>query len=410
MRREYERPAVGCVLTDSNLNFFVTRDLKPDGQGGWLMLSSIGCSATPTGYESNTLLSKLDSSFNPVWHHLYGGADGRSDYARKLLIEEDGYLLLCLDEETTFADNQAPSYHVQMYKVDTGGGNVMWEYTSADTIWKEASDIMRTADGGYLWCGNDGIKDIANPAYPQHRYRPRIEKLDSNRNTEWAIYTRGIRGGPAPNMHFASLSDGDVAVAGVAGMYHEDEKDSSRGGHYATLARLDPITGAIRWQRRYRAPGDTDAVNGMDVQIYDLQATADGGFVMVGMANDMAWPQELPNCRSWIIKVDANGCLGPDDPQCKEAPAGGFFTLVKSATAFSLHPNPTATGAFTLAAPAPALVAVHDAAGRAVLSQTVAAGTTVLQLPPSAPPGVYAVRILPTGGSPSQTLRLVLRR
>jgi hypothetical protein len=75
------------------------------------------------------------------------------------------------------------------------------------------------------------------------------------------------------------------------------------------IAKYDSI-GNLLWHRKYlyvNSPYDFH-------EMYDLKATRDGGYIMVGEATDN-WLDnpnlELPRQQAWILKVDECGCLVP---------------------------------------------------------------------------------------------------
>ncbi len=408
MYKEIDNPAV-CVQPVLSRRRFVTHDMVPDGQGGWLMASRATCAYGASDAETPFYLTKLDSNFDVVWHRLYGQGEYKLNLPTRILIESDGYLIVSSLEQIT--PPGAPfETRTRMTKVDTAG-TVLWQWTSTDSLFTYALDVIRTADGGYLLAGAGGKIYYDPPFNGANRTRSRIEKLDSARNTQWFVHTDHAPGYGA-NAVLRLLPDGDVIVAGIGAYYFDPAdtvfgdfgNDTARGTTFGALIRLNPITGAIRWQRRYQVPNDT-----MYVQVYDMQRTADGGFVMAGVSEDFDFPVEAPHQRAWLVKVDSNGCLDPNSPPCTETPVSIASTpQPKSHSGYAVYPNP-ATGAFTLSSPAPGEAAVYDAAGRVVLQVSVQAGGNLLALPLSAPPGVYAVRILPNDGSAPQTLRLIRR-
>jgi hypothetical protein len=75
-----------------------------------------------------------------------------------------------------------------LMKTDTAG-NVQWTWLS-DPSKKtfEAKDVIRTQDGGYVYCGSgDGYEILgANGTWSIPRFRGWVEKLDSNRNVVWS--------------------------------------------------------------------------------------------------------------------------------------------------------------------------------------------------------------------------------
>jgi hypothetical protein len=161
-------------------------DIKPIGNNQFIMLSRMSCKALGQPLKVDILLTKLDSDFNVIWHKQYGSGQ-TNNAAWKLLIEPDGYLIAG-GRNNLNQTSMNFSLRAMLMKTDTAG-NVQWTWLS-DPSKKtfEAKDVIRTQDGGYVYCGSgDGYEILgANGTWSIPRFRGWVEKLDSNRNVVWS--------------------------------------------------------------------------------------------------------------------------------------------------------------------------------------------------------------------------------
>jgi hypothetical protein len=330
MFREYEKPFCQSVRGDFS---HAIRDLKPDGHGGWLLLTNPLCGSAPYRHY-DWALTRLDSAFNVVWDKQYGDVT-LTDIATKILVEPDGYVLAGGLGNYNIADKNF-IHRAKLIKTDTAG-NVLWTWLSSPSqkIYS-AADVIRTADGGYVYCGwGDGFERLsANGSSGTMYWHSWIEKLNSNRNSIWSRTLSPIRWGYGTNelAVLKEMPNGDIAVAG--GLKHRPSLADSFTQGYGQLARLAP-DGAIRWQRRYRYASDT-----FEHTVHDMRLAPDGGFVLVGQSTDQKYPYNPPTQQGWIIKVDSNGCLGPSDSQCWPMAIAPVISKKESAL---VYPNPAAS-------------------------------------------------------------------
>src|SRR5690606_2140817 len=110
-----------------------------------------------------------------------------NDAGWKLLIEPDGYLIAGGRNDISQKSKNF-SFRAMLLKTDTAG-NELWTWLS-DPSKKifEAKDVIRTQDGGYVYCGTgDGYEIMgANGQYSIPAFRAWVEKLDSGRNVVWS--------------------------------------------------------------------------------------------------------------------------------------------------------------------------------------------------------------------------------
>lgn len=381
MHKEYDAPP--CVV-GTNRNFFQARDLKPDGYGNWIMLSTTACQSPQ---QTDLLLTKLDSSFSVIWHRQLVDVS-ISDESTKLIVEPDGYTLA-----GGRSNSWVSSYYVwqaQLNKRDTAGNPVWTWHSSPSQDIISATDVVRTADGGYLYCGAKG-EEFVNGFTHTMLWKGWIEKLDANRVSQWSKTIGNLYSGETSTQQHVirKLPNGDFVVTGAL----IDSVSPNWIERYASLMRLAP-DGTTKWHRRYSIPGDT-----FRYFINDMKPTPDGGFVLVGESTDHRWPYEFPSQRAWIVKVDSNGCASNNDPQC-------WPTAVESIPpredAVLVYPNP-ATSVLTVRyaskAGQAATLYITDLTGRKVLQSELKRDETPLGIS-HLQPGLYLWRI--TGGGPEK--------
>lgn len=365
-------------------NWFQFADLKPDGYGHWLMLGNVVCS--PQTKDNDFLLMKLDSNFNVLWTKEYGTAI--NEMPMKLLIEPNGYIM------AGWRDNvgiKPKNFYAQalLIKTDTSG-NQLWEYTGhSGVLTGPANDVIRTQDGGYVYCGTgSGYEYLsANGSSSQIMWRGWVEKIDSNRHVLWnkTIGPMNTNAGSNDQNVLKELATGDILIAGsIIDPIWWTGTDTA-GIANGSFTKMD-ANGNILWQRKYKTP-QTDTF--FYYSVYDMKSAPDGGFVMVGQAYDYRNIYGNPTQRGWIIKVDSNGCSGPDDPQCWPL---AVANTVKNNQAISVYPNPV-TDILQINNPLSnaMLLQLTDITGKMLLQQTVLKGHAEISLQ-SFSPGMYLYR------------------
>ncbi len=384
MHKEYDAPS--CIAGTTR-NFFQARDLKPDGYGNWIMLSTGAC-ASPQ--QSTLVLTKLDSSFNVLWHREKGSS-GLDEVATRLIIEQDGYTLASGQDNANLTQLNFV-LRAQLIKTDTAG-NTLWTWLSDPTkkIYP-ACDVIRTSDGGYVYCGlGDGDEWLsANGQSGDLYWKGWIEKLDTARNVQWNKTLSDLHVGNqyAQQVVIRPLPNGDFVVAGSI----VDSVSPTWTDQWASLTRVAP-NGTVRWLRRYNIPGDT-----FQCIVHDMKPTPDGGFILAGEATDQHYPYDFPTQRAWIIKVDSNGCTGPNDPQCW--PTAVASAPLVAQPLITVFPNPIRESLrIRTAHPlhGDARLTLSDLSGRPVFSTPLLPAAETEVSTAALPPGIYLYSVISSG-------------
>ncbi|PZF72819.1 T9SS type A sorting domain-containing protein [Taibaiella soli] len=278
-----------------------------------------------------------------------------------------------------------------LIKTDTSG-NKLWEYTSAyGKLTGAANDIIRTQDGGYVYCGSGAGREDINPDLTSSTlsFKGWVEKIDGNQHVVWnhAIGLMNLTSNANDQNILKELPNGDIAMAGnIVGPVWLAGTDTA-GIANGSLIKMD-ANGNILWQHTYHTP-QSDSF--FSYGIYDMKPTPDGGFVMVGQATDYRNTFGDPVQQGWIIKVDSNGCSGPDDPQCWPL---AVSNIIKNSQDVTLYPNPV-NDILQINSPltSTATIQLTDITGKILLHQTLPKGHSEISLQ-SFPPGIFLYRII----------------
>ena len=380
---EYDKP------TCTERVFYRLNDFKYDSlRHCWLMLSTSSCTRPGGGVHADIILTKLDTSFNVVWHQRYGDAQ-LNDIPTKVIIEPDGYAIGGgLDNGNLVSKNY--SFRAQIIKTDTAG-TVQWTYLSPiSRLTKWMQDLVKTQDGGYVYCGQgDGVERVfPNGVNADVLWKGWVEKLDVNRNSVWTKVIGNLTSSTISNEQriLKQLPDDAIIIGGmIAGGFSPND---TLPFNYGSIVKVDD-NGATIWERKYAITSDTFLYN-----VYDIDATADGGYVISGEARDVFFPYNDPSQRGWLVKVDSNGCMSATDPQCDPL----NIPDLPHAMEFPVFPNPTTEILYINSKnPKPSTIVVCDLVGRVVTDQSLHLGINRLELH-NAPSGVYVYKIVDTAG------------
>ncbi|HRO43228.1 MAG TPA: T9SS type A sorting domain-containing protein [Flavipsychrobacter sp.] len=378
--KEIDKP----FCTANNDYWIKVVDFRVVEGGNFLMLSRISCKPSPNAAtQVDLLLSKFDSALNILWHKQYG-SNSLDEGGWKIYPEVNGYLIAAGRHNLRHVSKNF-SFRALLMKIDTNGVE-QWTWLS-DPSKKtfEAKDVIRTKDGGYVYCGQgDGNEYLsANGQQGYMEFKGWVEKLDSNRNVVWSMTTNNVYSNWESNEQrvLKELKNGDIVVAGS--LWDQYSSADTELHHFGAITRIDPL-GNIIWQRKYRMPNDT-----LTYLIYDMKLTDDGGFVFCGEATDKYYPYNAPSQRGWIVKVDSNGCLGPGDPQCW--PVSVPTQSIK--TSVVVYPNPVKDYWYIRNTEENQLsITITDLAGR-VLSSFQSSNATVRWDMSNYAPGIYLYRV-----------------
>lgn len=383
--KQYEKPYCYTVQLDGN-SWFVT-DMKRDSAGNWVLLSTYNCGIKYVGGYTNIMLSKLDSNFNVLWHIPLD--DTFSDHSGgHLIINKDNYIVSGNIRGWQRVRKNF-RYQAEIFKTDTSG-NVLWHWKSDPAkLTNTAMDIVQTADGGFVYCGQgDGVEIPEPNGTDAHiNWYPTIDKIDSIGNPVWhqKLSSEFANNDYSNITTLKQLPNGDIIAAGqIRRGYNPQDTFST----YGTLVKLDP-TGNVKWKRQYQYYDSS-----MIYHVNDMKQTSDGGFIMAGEALDVYYPYTDPIQQAWLLKVDSSGCTSLTDPQCHPT----RVQPIPNTLGYKVYPNPAQTALYVSGPAEAATLMLTDISGRLLLQANVGAGV-VSKIPlENLAAGVYFYRIVSVAG------------
>ncbi|MCB9224498.1 MAG: T9SS type A sorting domain-containing protein [Crocinitomicaceae bacterium] len=212
------------------------------------------------------------------------------------------------------------------YNLDT-----LWTWTDWQHKWDSYSNpIVSTSDNGFIYGGTNGEYLVDNNAV---MFRSQIVKIDSNMDREWDLFMYHY---DADQMFTKCTDIIKIGVNEFVGVGHRFTDTLVQGW----MIKFDG-TGNIIWDSYFSYVGPPyDNFNGPTNQIYNVQQTTDGGYVLCGNAWDpYLFGMGQPSQFAWLLKTDSVGCLVPGCQQYGSITENPTLELL-------LYPNPTANNLF----------------------------------------------------------------
>jgi hypothetical protein len=214
-----------------------------------------------TGPASDFYMIKTDKNGNFLWQQVYGTT----------AVEDCISGQITLDGGFIMSGWKSNLFHI--IKTDASG-NFQWQQSYAGT--EGVCFVKQLADSCYLLTGAKAITGFG--------YQACMIKINKNGGVIW----QKTYGGPVDDWFYTQpviLTDGSIVIAGQTML------GSSPIG---LLIKTDSL-GNQQWLRTYYANPSNDNY------VYDLKATSDNGFIMVGSGN-------ITDQDAWVVKVDEFGC------------------------------------------------------------------------------------------------------
>ena len=244
-------------------------DVELTVDGGYV-LTSYSTSLGAAGHEP--LVLKLDAVGNVDWQHAYR-TSGR-DFGDDIEPTSDGGFILGGGTDPPPIDGPTQG---RIIKLDAFGA-IEWQHTYAHLANFRA--IEPTADGGYVAAGGWDVAATGQADWW-------LAKLASDGSPVW----QRTLGGPADETAFdvVPTSDGGYIAVG-------NTRSAGAGMTDAWVVRLDP-TGATLWDRTLGGSDEDEA--------FDVQQTADGGFVFAGRTRSFG----NTGGDVWVVKLQSDGSV-----------------------------------------------------------------------------------------------------
>jgi len=225
-------------------------------------------------YDFRAGLWKLDLHGRLVWSRRVSERFGRVEALE--LTPDRGFI------GAGWASPSDDEHYSWIFKLDEAGA-LEWERVFDGGVGNSASDITRTLDGGYVFCGSIEEPELQNAGNLW------IVRLDSAGNQVWAREMGRERGDHAASVH--QDADGNLMVGGLT-----QNPDKGNDMDY-WLLKLD-LDGETIWERVIG--GDNHNV------IRSMAPTADGGCVAVG---HMVPDTPDYDFQGWVVKTDRDGVV-----------------------------------------------------------------------------------------------------
>jgi hypothetical protein len=298
-------------------------------ENGDYVMFNIHWALTPNNDDDNDLsLLAIDSSFEIEFYQTYATST-LDEVAESLIVDTDGGYVLGAKRTNHGEVLLNFTSRTLIIKTDSEGEE-QWQWLSpAGVLRDEAKAMIRTPDGGLVVASGIGQEIGNNPNGHTLVWDVMIFKLDANQNVVWSTPFRGdLPNGYTELTEMVEATDGNGYVA--SGIVSE-KVGTELAYPTSWLVKVSP-DGDSLWSRRYTW------YNGEFIapQVWDMKATPDGGYVLVGYAPELFDIVTNPFIPAWIMKVDQYGCLIPGCHLTDATEESG-----QAMPQLAIYPNPT---------------------------------------------------------------------
>ena len=303
--------------------FFTANDVATTSDGQYVLSVNLW---------SDIGLLKVDKNGQVLWRRRHGTANRENLWS--IAPDTDGGVVVATTRGNwPIAVRDFVSQHY-LFKVDALG-DMGWEYDSGlDSLYGDASSLLRMPDGGWAYLSGPA-RELPNPARPGDNKlvnAPGIIKLDSNRNVEWEFRIpeyEDIKRGKLYGLD--CYPDGSLVACGqMPRVIYEENGELDYVEFRPWILKLS-VQGQLIWSRRHDLP--PQILGGGD--LLSVIAMPDGGAVFAGSGyyTDSTGPR-LYVGGGLLIRVDSTGCLR--DSHCYNTAIGPRQTRQD----MQVYPNP----------------------------------------------------------------------
>lgn len=241
------------------------------------------------------------------WQKNFGGS--LQDLASDFKILPDGNFIMLGKSQSSDGDipgNHGPAntFDVCLIKSDPAG-NVLWKKSYGGTWGEDASKIIPTTDGGFIFVGTSASND--GDVSGHHGFASLkdvwVVKLDASGNITW----QKSYGGSLDDYGYDILetTGGFIICAGTTS---SDGDVSGNHGGYGDLwvIKID-IAGNLLWQKCYGGSKKDEGGT--------INATIDGAFLLTGTTSSVDGDISNPRIGTvgiddvWILKISTSGAI-----------------------------------------------------------------------------------------------------
>lgn len=287
--------------------------LTPTSDGGYLIGGFSNSPASANKSQSSRggtdyWVVKLDAQGNQQWDRTYGGNDSEALRVVRQTMD-GGYLLAGNSRSGISGEKSQAARGIDDYwvvKIDAVG-NKQWDRTLGSSGGELLTGMVQTADGGYVLAGHATPGVGGEKSQPNYNTNNNVDiwviKLDAGGNKVW---DRTFGGDGYDVVQDLQLSyDGGLILGGWSSSGATGTKTTpNRGIDDAWVLKLDG-QGNLQWQQSYGGSSSD--------QVYRLQPTADGGYILGGRSSSPTSSEKTAVYRGglggdyWLVKIDGAG-------------------------------------------------------------------------------------------------------
>jgi hypothetical protein len=283
---------------ESPTNWMTPMYLVNDGQDSLYLCAQTFSEANA----NNFCIIKTNSEGEESWHYLY-----EPDHAYDIclaLVANTNELYVCAGSQNDPEDeNVSDEYFLRL----NPQGQLIYEHI-------EQSGINAAIPQEFV-VDSEGIVLVSSLDDQNEGFNGCIFKVDFSNALLWqeTVENTGFRSG---FQNIVADCFGGYTCSGIEDIYDVVDYPNSPQNQRVLLNRYD-VNGNEIWSRTFyflEVPLD-------EHRMRDLKQCSDGGYILIGEANDMTidseWTVDAPRQQTWVLKVDACGCLIPGcDSNC----------------------------------------------------------------------------------------------
>jgi uncharacterized repeat protein (TIGR01451 family) len=209
------------------------------------------------------------------WQRRFGGTN--DDEAYSVAKTADGGFIIAgyaTSNDGDVGPGSRDSSDVWIIKFNQTGA-IQWKKTYGGTKIEYATDIIQTADGGYVFVGqtssNDG--DVSGNKGLVDSW---VVKLNSTGVIQWQRCLGGSNN--EESISVTEAADGGIVIGAATSSNNGDVIGKPDAGNYdAWIVKLNSTGTAIVWQKLFRGSKEEN--------VNDIKTTSDGGFIVTGSSS-----------------------------------------------------------------------------------------------------------------------------
>lgn len=310
---------VGNLLPEGN--FLSINNLHFDLLGNFYLANSVSSKSTTDSY-TQVQLVKFNNNFEIEWSKQLGNIN-IDEIPYSIATDSTGNVYVGGQRlKLNYVEGDGNYSRSIVYKLSTDGE--LLKETTADRLSGAVFDFAIDVSGNYI-CASE----VLLPYHPQRPFSyPAYQKLEHDGKV---IFRQYFEEAPKEEKFYSNFSkimkiENSYYVLGGIGVFDNDVQPLIAESR-AIFIKCDEY-GNLIWKRIYKTAYGIEATN-----LYDFDATKDGGFIMAGLGavggNDsIGW-------KSMLLKVDSVGCLIPG---CQIV--NNDDIKLSSDDEFLLYPNP----------------------------------------------------------------------